>query len=553
MNNILYGNSGTTGIVSVSANKEGRVTIWRRENNVVDVEAKRFNNWFVLSDKNLLDGVPGQAYQLQELDGHHPMQWRVLTKCYFDLERVVVRNYNKKYNSSYNSFYDLPNGVVVHFPAVEQYLISSGQTYFKGMEWNDLHRLQFDLETYSLDPRNAGIFLIAITDNRGFEYIIDDTQMSEGEMIQELVNIINDRDPDIIENHNIFGFDLPFLAYRAEMHNIRLTVGRDDISTIWKQAGYLKVAEGTEKFARYVIRGREIVDTYHAVKRWNAITRELKSEGLKGAARHFGVASSEREYIDGDKISAVWKSDPDRVRRYAFDDVNEVSALSEILMMDKFILSQMLPMPFEKVATAGTGSCLNALMVRGYLSQTHSLPQPKPKVKFKGGETRLIIEGVVQNVLHADVSSMYPSIMINENIKPESDNLDIFLTILRELTNLRLEAKGKLKNLEKGTLEYNNANALQSAMKILINSAFGYMGAAFTVFNDPKQAGEVTRHGRQILKEMLAVIEELGGQPIEADTDGIYLALPGDSDANEFVQQINEKVNREGIKIDGEK
>ncbi len=40
---------------------------------------------------------------------------------------------------------------------------------------------------------------------------------------------------------------------------------------------------------------------------------------------------------------------------------------------------------------------------------------------------------------------------------------------------------------------------------------------------------------------------------MQSFSDGIYLALPGDSDANEFVQQINEKVNREGIKIDGEK
>jgi len=243
---------------------------------------------------------------------------------------------------------------------------------------------------------------------------------------------------------------------------------------------------------------------------------------------------------------------PSRVRRYALDDVREVAALSDMLMMDKFILAQMLPMPFEKVATAGTASCLNSLMVRAYLAQDNSLPQSKPKAKFKGGETELIAEGVVQNVLHADVSSMYPSIMLNYNVKPENDNLDVFLNILRELTDIRLDAKSKLKTLEKGTLEYNNANALQSAMKILINSAFGYMGATFTVFNDPTQAGKVTRYGREILLEMLKAIRELNGQPIEADTDGIYLALPDNADVHEFIKTINEKVNREGIKIDGD-
>ena len=556
-NNILYGtDNNAKGIVSVYADRNGKGTIWFRENDEINVERTDYWCWFIIADQTLLNGIPEQKYQLKELSGEHPLQWEVCTKEYKLIEKIVVRNYNTQHNTSHRSFYDRPNGVVIHFPATEQYLIQAGRTYFKDMRWNDLHRLQFDLETYSLDPKNAGIFLIAITDNRGFECIIDDTQMSEAEMIRELVKVINDRDPDIIENHNIFEFDLPFLEHRSKIHKIRLTVGRD-ASTIWTQPGTLKVSESSEKFTRYVMRGREIIDTLHAVKRWNGIMRELKSEGLKEAAQYFSsagldMASPDREYIDGDKVPEVWKSDPDRVRRYALNDVHEVAALSDMLMTDKFILSQLVPMPFEKVATAGQASCLDSMMVRGYLSQKHSLPQSKPKAKFKGGETQLIAEGVISNILHADVSSMYPSIMLNYNVKPESDNLDIFLTILRELTNIRLDAKGKLNNLQKGTPEYNNTNALQSAMKILINSAFGYMGAEFTVFNEPRQAGEVTRHGREILTEMLTAIRDLNGQPIEADTDGIYLALPDNADVSEFIKEINRKVNREGIKIDGE-
>jgi len=550
-NEILSGKDDTEGIVSVYANKKGKVTIWRRVSNIVSVETGPFWNWFLLAENSLLDGVSEQMYQLKELEGNHPLRWAVCTKQYADVEKAVVFNYNARHKTKHRSFYDLPNGVVLHFPAIEQYLIASGRTYFWGMGWDDLHRLQFDLETYALDPIDGGIFLIAIRDNQGYERILDDTEMSEADMILELVNIIRERDPDIIENHNIFAFDLPFLERRAEMYDIPLSLGRDG-TKITSFRGTLKVGESSERFTRYSIRGREIIDTLHAVKRWNAIMRELRSEGLKEVAQYFGIAEADREYIDGDKLPQVWKEAPNRVRRYALDDVREVAALSDMLMRDKFILVQMLPMSFEKVATAGTASCLNSLMVRAYLSQSHSLPQSKPKVKFKGGETQLIAEGVVQNVLHADVSSMYPSIMLNYNVKPENDNLDVFLTILRELTNIRLEAKAHLKTLEKGTPEYNNINALQSAMKILINSAFGYMGATFTVFNDPTQAGEVTRYGRQILTEMLAAIREFGGQPIEADTDGIYLALPENAEALELLKTINEKVGREGIKIDGD-
>ena len=362
---ILYGKDSTLGIVSVSANRKGIATVWRRVDGEIIQEIESFNNWFVISDPSLLDGIKAQ-HEVFELSGGHPFKYQVLTKNYTTLEYGIVKNYNAKYKTKHKSFYDLPESAVVHFPTTEQYLISTGRTYFKGMNWGDPHRLQFDLETYSLNPQEGGIFLIAIKDNRGYERIIDDSSISEAELIRELIRIIQERDPDIIENHNIFDFDLPFLFHRAKMHKIKLTLGLDG-STIWTQRGTLKVGESTVSFTRYCMRGREVIDTLHAVRRWNAISRELTSEGLKEAAQYFSISSENREYIDGDKIGEVWKSDKERVRRYAIDDIREVAGLSDMLMQDKFNLAQIIPTPLEKVATGGTASALDAIMIRGYL------------------------------------------------------------------------------------------------------------------------------------------------------------------------------------------
>jgi len=450
---ILYGKDSTEGIVSVSANRNGIATVWRRVDGEISKEIEPFHNWFVISDPSLLDDIKAQ-HEVFELSGSHPFKYQVLTKNYTTLEYGIVKNYNAKYKTNHKSFYDLPTQTVVHFPTTEQYLIQTGRTYFKGMNWDNLHRLQFDLETYSLDAKDGAIFLIAIKDNRGYERIIDDASMSEPFLIRELIRIIQERDPDIIENHNIFDFDLPFLEHRAKMHKIKLTLGRES-SRVFPQRGTLKVGESTVSFTRYCIQGREVIDTLHAVRRWNAIARELTSEGLKEAAQYFSISSHNREYIDGDKIGDVWKSDlsacnaqagKERVRRYALDDVKEVAGLSDMLMQDKFMLAQIIPMPFEKVATSGTASALDAIMIRGYLQKGHSLPKPQERIgTFKGGRTDLFIEGVVENVLHADVSSMYPTIMLTKNIKPSSDTLDLFLSILSVLTATRLNAKRKLK------------------------------------------------------------------------------------------------------------
>jgi hypothetical protein len=42
---------------------------------------------------------------------------------------------------------------VLVLPPEEQYLVATGRTYFRGLAFDDLHRLQFDLETTGLDPR----------------------------------------------------------------------------------------------------------------------------------------------------------------------------------------------------------------------------------------------------------------------------------------------------------------------------------------------------------------------------------------------------------------
>jgi uncharacterized protein YprB with RNaseH-like and TPR domain len=49
------------------------------------------------------------------------------------------------------------------------------------MAYHDLHRLQFDLETTSLDPARGRIFLVAVRDNQGFEQVLEASTPQEGQ------------------------------------------------------------------------------------------------------------------------------------------------------------------------------------------------------------------------------------------------------------------------------------------------------------------------------------------------------------------------------------
>jgi DNA polymerase I len=67
-------------------------------------------------------------------------------------------------------------------------------------------------------------------------------------------------------------------------------------------------------------------------------------------------------------------------------------------------------------------------------------------------------------------------------------------------------------------------------MKIVLNSAYGYMGAGgeLTRFADVHAANEVTRRGRETLALMCRELAARGVTLLEADTDGVYFAVPPD-------------------------
>ena len=107
----------------------------------------------------------------------------------------------------------------VMFSPTEQFLIQTGKRLFKGMDdYNDVHRLQFDLETEGLFASKNAIFQIGVKDNRGIEGVLEtlgDTpylkRQSERENIEKFFKIIDAIKPDIIAGYNSENFDWPYL------------------------------------------------------------------------------------------------------------------------------------------------------------------------------------------------------------------------------------------------------------------------------------------------------------------------------------------------------
>jgi DNA polymerase, archaea type len=230
---------------------------------------------------------------------------------------------------------ELGKEAVLALAPEEQYLVATGRTYFQALFFGDLHRMQFDLETTGLNPDRDRIFMIAVRYPSGETETLEAPcggNAGEAALIRELVAKVTAADPDVIENHNLHGFDLPFLARRAEILGVPLALGRIGPTGLRVRAARRGHAEGSEgRPIRYVAPGRELIDTLDAVLRYDFATRELPDHGLKSVARHLGIAGPEREQIRGDQVYTVYLRDPDRVRRYATADVNEVAGVARML------------------------------------------------------------------------------------------------------------------------------------------------------------------------------------------------------------------------------
>jgi DNA polymerase I len=415
---------------------------------------------------------------------------------------------------------------------IHQYLLGTGRTSFGGMTFADVRRLALDIEVLTTEgyefpsPARPGdrIIAVALADSGGFRHVIRGDQLDEREVLQECVRLIRERDPDVIEGHNIFRFDLEYLEARARRWGVPLAWGRDG-SALAGRPARLQIAERTIGYRRYEAAGRHIVDTWVLAQLHDVGARNLPSFGLKEIARHFGVAAPGRTYVDPATISREFHQAPDRLMAYALDDVKETLAVSTILAPPYFAQAQVVPFDYQSTVLRGAAAKIDALMLREYLHQRQAVPLPGPVAPVGGGHVAIFQQGVARPALHVDVASLYPSLMLSRNIGPKTDELGSFGQLLARLTSFRLSAKRQARE-EADPVRRAHLLALQQSFKLLINAFYGYLAFSSGHWNDFAAADRVTAEGRDVVRAIIDRLVSLGAVPLEADTDGVYFMPP---------------------------
>jgi DNA polymerase elongation subunit (family B) len=531
---VLFGNDPTPRIVAIEP-VNNHIRLFVRSGEQLRTVEEPFRPW-LLSDLQLeMAGIHWQELT-GELEGRRMLKYLALCddREAFDKLRRALRDKHRE--------------VIAYGSFARQYLMLSGKTLFKGMTFADLHRMQLDIETSTLTPDQQGarILVIALSDTRGYETVLHG---NEKQILEQFIERVRALDPDVIEGHNLFGFDLPYLAARAQALGVPLKLGRDGSELRFGSPRQCIIGANSRTFTPAFAHGRHLIDTYLSVQRFDIGRGDLESYGLKEATQQLGIAAPDRIYLEREQIPDLWHTDPETVRRYCLQDVHETRRLADLTLPTEFYQCQMLPDTLQNLATIGTGEKANLMFLRAYLAEGHAIPAPQGAREYPGGYTEVRQVGLIPRIVKADVESLYPSVMLRYGIKPRADHLNVFLPTLERLRRLRLDAKARAKQTQGAESAY--WDGLQNSFKILVNSYYGYLGSPFH-FNDYDAAEQVTLTGQELVKQIAAEIERQGGMVVEIDTDGVYFQPPPEvqTEADEiaFVERVG-AVLPEGIRL----
>jgi DNA polymerase elongation subunit (family B) len=524
-NTLLFGSDPTPRIVAIELGETGTVKVYRREKDgSIATDIEPFQP-FVWCDSDVTD----LNIDAEKLAGDLRYGWRISVNSWKEL--IALRNGLK---SAGRSFFALSD-------PVQHYLTHTGRTLFKGLAFEELRRLQLEVLSFVAGLGDPGsgeasasepsdhLMSIALSDNTGWEelIVVDPAKVEESEKaaLKRLTAIIKERDPDVIEGHNLFRFDLPYLVARARKAKVKLDWGRGG-GFLRSRPSRLQIAEKTIDYPKFTVDGRHFVDTFLLAQFYDVGMRSLSGFERVDVAQHFGLCdSADVSGLTGKELQREYATGSERFRKRALCAVRETRAVADLLSPSYFIQAQIFPYNYQDVIVRGNATRINALFLREYYRQRHSIPEMPMVRGFEGGYTAIFFTGVARNVWHCDIASLYPSVMLQFDCFPVTDQLQIFRHLLTDLRTFRLEAKASMRSArDRGQQQY--FHALQNTFKILINSFYGYLGFAQGHFADFDAAARVTQIGRELLQKMIDWLNTRGAQVIEVDTDGIYFVPP---------------------------
>ena len=336
--------------------------------------------------------------------------------------------------------------------------------------------------------------------NKDKNHIIDITDKSEKKILQELIKIVRDIDPDFIFTDDGDSFTFPYLIHRAELNQIELCLSRDN-------------------------------------------NKPLTNPKRKGNS----FVSYGRTYFKPSTIKLFGRIHIDKSNSFTIRTGSDLEGLFEI--------SRLCKMPLHAASRASIGRCLTSLHLYNATKKDLLIPwkpllneHPKNMIQlFLADRGGLILEpqiGVHEKVAEFDFISLYPNIMLKRNISAETvscnccfDNTKFRVPelnfhicnkkgLIPESLKIVLEKRLRYKELKNKTSDpilKNIYDKRQSALKWILVTSFGYLGFSNAKFGRIDAHIAVCAFARDILSHTMHIAEDMDFDVLHGIVDSIWV------------------------------
>ncbi len=241
--------------------------------------------------------------------------------------------------------------------------------------------------------------------------------------------------------------------------------------------------------------------------------------------------------------------------------------LQESGMEGAYAMSRMSSLPLESVSAVTPGTAVSSMEVSQAIGRNILIPLYKDDhensrsvcellERDRGGLVLQPDPGLYLNVYEIDFSSMYPSIMVNYNLSPET------VTGSKKPEVGEFSHGGKrgflsesLQNLLETRLFYKGIKgknpvyaARDTALKWMLLTSFGYTGYKNAKFGKIEVHEAITSLGRDILARAIGIAHRMGFHVIHGIVDSMWIT--GDGDVETLLREIEHETGI-GIVMDG--
>ncbi|MCX8178235.1 MAG: DNA-directed DNA polymerase [Candidatus Aenigmarchaeota archaeon] len=433
--------------------------------------------------------------------------------------------------------------------------------------------MSFDIEVID-DENDEKIVMISLADNSGFKKMLSlkkskssfvQSFSSEKELIEKFVEIIKERDPDIILTYNGDAFDFVKLKIKSSKLKIGLNIGRNGEQIRFERRGRGSAAS---------IKGRIHIDIYNFVD--HILSNSLKTEVLTLDEVVKELLGEEKIKISWSEVKEKWKKDDiEHLVKYSQKDAEITLALGKYLLPQIFSLSKMTSsLPFDTSRYYYSQLVEHFLMKKSVHDKRIIPNMPRydeinERKQFMPYTGAIVIEpktGLHENITVFDFQSLYPSIIVTHNISPETLNCGhtecrnknttpegknyycvqtrgFISKHLEEIIHERRRIKEMIKD-EKNKQKISLLKNQQYSLKIIANAMYGYFGYPGSRWYCRSCGESCAAFGRYYITFVLQSAAENGFQVIYADTDSCFVKLEKESDL-EKILKWNKKVNDE--------